>query len=249
MGALVRSPAFGLTLSHYRTYVFKNSIKEEKQANKHEVIVIKMQSNLPIAVCLLKAHACEEHALSLCVHQVVPERRRSLLEFVRRSCASLQGGQGGKLLHHVMFFTPLSYAECQSAVRRFVASRSGARVVGRSRVLVGDEGEIAKAMTDLSLDSTALDDLLFSQRPWVSHESDVAMEDDYSSSSEGSFSDDSFIEDDDEEAASEASEDDPDDQTAAEDDDEGCGSRPTLRRLRRMDDVTSLDRIKPNSQQ
>lgn len=196
-----------------------------------------MQVHLPIAACLVRSNADDN--LNLCVHQVVPESRRSIREFVQRSCASM-GAAGGTLLHHVLFFTPLSYAECQSAVRRFVAHEARARVVGRSRVLVGDESEIARAMTELSLDSTSLDAHLCRGRACTSRRQEREdYADDRSDGSRGSLS--SFIvddDDDDEEEEEQSSTSTSTSGSSSEDDpdrlDEEDMGREDLRPLRRF---------------
>ena len=171
-----------------------------------------MQVHLPIAICLIRMRS--DASLVLGVHQVLPERPLSVREFVDR-CTDAQGG--GDLLHHVVFFTSRSYAECQSSIRREVAEASGARVLGRSRVIVGDEETIASAMTELALgvrSSSQRQQRLQQQqqqrsRPSPSHA--AAPSDDGSDSDESRGSLGSFIVDDDgdtEDATS--SEDDPD---------------------------------------
>ena len=111
-----------------------------------------MQVHLPIAVCLIRS--LRDDALSLAVHQVQPENPRSIGEFVTRACRGVEGGSA-ELLHHVTFFTPRSYAECQSAVRKYIADVSGSRVLGRSKVIVGERVPIVSAMNGLSCDSSA----------------------------------------------------------------------------------------------
>lgn len=167
-----------------------------------------MQVHLPIAVCLIRSRS--DDSLVLGVHQVLPERPRSIREFVDR-CTSSQGG--GDLLHHVVFFTSRSYAECQSSIRREVAEASGARVVGRSRVIVGDEEAIASAMTELAL-SGGSQAQAQAQRPaprpstatLSEDDDDVGSDDEESRGSLGSF----IVDDDGDTEDATSSEDDPD---------------------------------------
>jgi len=64
-----------------------------------------------------------------------------------------------------MFFTALSYAECQHAVRRFVAARSGASLPdGRKKGIDGDESAIVLALTEVALDSSRLEGNISSKR-------------------------------------------------------------------------------------
>jgi hypothetical protein len=64
-----------------------------------------------------------------------------------------------------MFFTALSYAECQHAVRRFVAARSGASLPdGRKKGIDGDESAIVLALTEVALDSSRLEGHISSKR-------------------------------------------------------------------------------------
>ena len=114
-----------------------------------------MQVHLPLAVCLLQTGLGPE--LALAVHQVRPEDPASVGRFV--------DARGQRLLHHVVVFTPRTYAECQSAIRRTVASQAGARMVGCTRQIIGDVERIKAAMNRLALDRSDLDVQMRIQRP------------------------------------------------------------------------------------
>ena len=193
-----------------------------------------MQVHLPIALCLLRD--CDGGGMNLAVHQVQPENMRSIGDFVARS--------GGELLHHVLFFTHLSYAECQSAVRRYVAGEAGADMIGRSKAIVGDADEIARAMTRLALDSSRMDASLARGRATIVHK----RQREHSpppppSNLDGDDDDecDSFISDEADEDEDEGEEDDDGD----EDEEAGCFDedeedeeeeyRPAMRRFVRQD--------------
>lgn len=96
----------------------------------------------PIAVCLMSTARGE---LEIGVHQIIPENARSIAEFVQRN--------RGTLLFHVVVFTQMSYAECQSHIRRIVAARSGSRLT-RGKAIQGDRAAIERAMTHLALDAS-----------------------------------------------------------------------------------------------
>jgi hypothetical protein len=154
-----------------------------------------MQVHLPIAVCLLKDVGSNPPTLILAVHQVLPENPRSITEFVDRQ------GRDKVLIHHVIFFTYLSYAECQSSVRTHIAKRSGARIVGRTKVIVGNVERIRHEMTEISLNR-----LQFTSEQTSHHfQNDIESENisDDDSSSMGSLN--SFINDDDEDEEDEDS--------------------------------------------
>ena len=120
-----------------------------------------MQVHLPIAVCLVRGTNNSRHELNLLIHQVQPENTRSIIDFIGRSGCAV-----ADLVHHVVFFTFSSYAECQARVRAHIAKDAGARMIGRTKVVVGDEQEISAAMTRLSLDSTQIDRRLDGSRAW-----------------------------------------------------------------------------------
>ena len=107
-----------------------------------------MNIHLPIAVCLMRQALGD--GLEIAVHQVTPEDPRSLGDFVER-----QGKSGATLLHHVVFFTHLSYAECQHAVRRFVGCRDS-----RRKAVEGARDAVAAKLTRVALDSSVLLDYL-----------------------------------------------------------------------------------------
>jgi hypothetical protein len=101
----------------------------------------------PIAVCLMSS---PQGGLEIGVHQVIPENARSIAEFVQRN--------RGTLLFHVVVFTQMSYAECQSHIRRIVAARSGSRLSRgpAGKAIQGDRAAIERAMTQLALDASEI---------------------------------------------------------------------------------------------
>ena len=117
-----------------------------------------MQLNLPIAVCLFehtkkKATIGSSRAprLDIGLHQVRPDNPKSIVDYAKSG-----DNKDATLLHHVIFFSTLSYAECQRAVRERIASFSGACLVGKTKELIGDKDKIIKAMTEVSLDCSWL---------------------------------------------------------------------------------------------
>ncbi len=141
--------------------------------------------HLPIAVCLVRTGRA---SLNLLVHQVQPENTKSISDFIGRS-----GCIATDLVHHVLFFTFLSYAECQARIRTFIAKDAKANMVGRTKVIVGDERAISEAMTRLSLDSTKIDRQLEGLRSWRRGDTSEEEEED-----EDEYEDD-FINDEEEE--------------------------------------------------
>ena len=106
-----------------------------------------MQVHLPIAVCLIRTPG---GGMELGVHQVRPDKPRSISEFV--------DARGGDLLYHVVMFTQLSYAECQRAVRLRIAALSHSDMVAGAKEIDGDVSAIERAMTEVALDCSWLTD-------------------------------------------------------------------------------------------
>jgi hypothetical protein len=103
----------------------------------------------PIAVCLLQS--ADKSRLEIGVHQVITNNPQSIQQY-----ASTGENRDRILIHHVVLFTSLSYAECQTSIRKRIASSSGAEFVGRSKEIKGDQKQIVSAMTRISLDSSWL---------------------------------------------------------------------------------------------
>lgn len=178
-----------------------------------------MQVHLPLAVCLLQSGTGSE--LALAVHQVRPDDPSSVGRFV--------DARGQRLLHHVVVFTPRTYAECQAAIRRTVASNAGARMVGCTRQIIGDVERIRDAMNRLALDRSDLDQQTQNQRSSSRASSACCSSDDSDNDSHRSLAD--FIESDtDMESAADSS----DSCNGLEDEDEddgiACTARTGLRR-------------------
>ena len=118
-----------------------------------------MQLNLPIAVCLFEhtkkkasiGSSSRAPRLDIGLHQVRPDNPKSILDYAKSG-----DNKDATLLHHVIFFSTLSYAECQKAVREKIASLSGACLVGKTKEMIGDKDKIIRAMTDVSLDCSWL---------------------------------------------------------------------------------------------
>ena len=119
-----------------------------------------MQINLPIAICLFehtkkKATGNVRAArLDIGLHQIRPDVPRSIANYSESG-----DNKNAKLLHHVVIFSTMSYAECQKDVREKIAELSGGRLVGKTKEIVGDKAEIIDAMTTVALDCSWLLDV------------------------------------------------------------------------------------------
>ena len=115
-----------------------------------------MQINLPIAICLFenakkKAAVGQGPYRDIGVHQIRPDNPKSILQYSK-------GGSNKycELVHHVVIFTPLSYAECQKAIRERIVLFSGADMIGKTKQIAGKRDKIVDAMNRISLDSSWL---------------------------------------------------------------------------------------------
>jgi hypothetical protein len=100
-------------------------------------------------------------------------------------------------------FTQMTYAECQSEIRRIVAARSGATLRlrgGGCKEIDGDPARIRAAMDELALDSSAISGIVDEEEDEDerdSEEEDEGEEDDEGDDSEeeGDEEDAAFIDD------------------------------------------------------
>ena len=123
----------------------------------------------PIAICLLLG---EGSSLEIGVHQVIPEDARSIAKYAERSHA--------RLLHHVVIFTQMTYAECQAEIHREVAALSGSALArnGGCKAIIGDRAAIERAMDALALDASAIAGEPPSSEPGYASEEDDEYGDD-----------------------------------------------------------------------
>ena len=103
-------------------------------------------------------------------------------------------------LHHVVVFTQMTYAECQSEIRRIVAARSGATLRlrgGGCKEIDGDPARIRAAMDELALDSSAISGIVDEEEDdsEEDEEDDEGENDDDDSEEEGDEDDAAFIDD------------------------------------------------------